>query len=137
MALTHLVDTSVLTRLRRREVVEVVEPLAAAGQLGRAINSDLEVGFSARNANEWDRLMEALGAFETVEIDARHFERARHVQRSLADRGHRGRKIPDLLIAAAAEARNISVLHYDSDFDLISDATGQLTEWVVRSGTID
>lgn len=135
--MTHLVDTSVLTRLRRREVVEVVEPLAAAGQLGRATISDLEVGFSARNATEWDRFMDALGAFETVEIGARHFERARHVQRSLADRGRRGRKIPDLLIAAAAGARHISVLHYDSDFDLISDATGQPTEWVVPSGTID
>ena len=137
MALTHLVDTSVLTRLHRREVVEVVEPLAAAGQIGRASISDLEVGFSARNAAEWDRLMDALEAFEVVEIDAGHFERARQVQRSLADRGHRGRKVPDLLIAAAAEAEEIVVLHYDGDFDLISDATGQPTEWVVPSGTID
>jgi predicted nucleic acid-binding protein len=137
MALTHVVDTSVLTRLHRREVVEVVEPLAAAGQLGRAAISDLEVGFSARNAAEWDRLMDALEAFEVVEIDVGHFERARQVQRSLADRGHRGRKVPDLLIAAAAEARKIIVLHYDGDFDLISDATGQSTEWVVPSGTID
>ena len=137
MALTHLVDTSVLTRLHRRDVVEVVEPLAAAGQLGRASISDLEVGFSARNAAEWDRLMDALEAFDVVEIAAGHFERARQVQRSLADRGLRGRKVPDLLVAAAAEAEKLVVLHYDGDFDLISDATGQPTVWVVPSGTID
>jgi predicted nucleic acid-binding protein len=137
VALTHLVDTSVLTRLHRHEVVDVVEPLASAGQLGRASISDLEVGFSARNAREWDQLMEALEAFDLVEIDARHFDRARQVQRTLADKGRRGRKIPDLLIAAAAEERRITVLHYDSDFDIIASATGQLTEWVIARGTLD
>jgi predicted nucleic acid-binding protein len=137
MAITHLVDTSVLTRVHRREVVEVVEPLASAGRLGRAAISDLEVGFSARNAREWDQLIEALDAFEPVQIDARHFERARQVQRTLADKGQRARKVPDLLIAAAAEARRITVLHYDSDFVIIAGATGQPTEWVVPSGTID
>lgn len=137
MALTHLVDTSVLTRLHREEVVQVVEPLATAGQLGRATISDLEVGFSARNAREWDRLMAALEAFDVIEIDASHFERARHVQRNLADKGLRGRKVPDLLIAAAAEARRISVLHYDSDFDIIAMVTGQPTEWVVPHGSVD
>jgi predicted nucleic acid-binding protein len=137
VALTHLVDTSVLTRLHRREVAAVVEPLASAGRLGRATISDLEIGFSARNAREWDGLMVALEAFDAVEIDADHFERARQVQRTLADKGVRGRKVPDLLIAAAAEARRIAVLHYDSDFDMIAGATGQPTEWVVPHGTID
>jgi predicted nucleic acid-binding protein len=137
VALTHLVDTSVLTRLHRGEVVQVVEPLASAGQLGRATISDLEVGFSARNAREWDRLMAALQAFDPIEIDAGHFERARHVQRNLADKGLRGRKVPDLLIAAVAEARRIAVLHYDSDFDVIASVTGQLTEWVVPHGSVD
>ena len=74
--MTHLVDTSVLTRLHRREVAAVVEPLASAGRLGRATISDLEIGFSARNAREWDGLMVALEAFDAVEIDADHFERA-------------------------------------------------------------
>jgi predicted nucleic acid-binding protein len=137
VALTHLVDTSVLTRLHRREVAAVVAPLASAGQLGRTTVSDLEVGFSARNAGEWDRLMGALEAFDRVPIDADHFARAGQLQRTLADKGLRGRKVPDLLIAAAAEARRITVLHYDSDFDIISTATGQPTQWVVPQGTID
>ena len=37
MALTHLVDTSVLTRLRRQEVRRVVEPLAQTGQIAAAV----------------------------------------------------------------------------------------------------
>jgi len=47
VALTHLVDTSVLTRLGHGAVRTAIEPLATAGQVARAGISDLEVGFSA------------------------------------------------------------------------------------------
>ena len=57
MALTHLVDTSVLTRLQVAEVRGAVEPLASAGVLARTSISDLEIGYSARNAREWDSLV--------------------------------------------------------------------------------
>ena len=137
MALTHLVDTSVLTRLHRSTVREAIEPLAGDGQVARAGISDLEVGFSARNLREWTRLTSALTAFPLIETDAAHVRRARQVQRLLASRGLRGRKVPDLLIAAAAEESGLAVLHYDADFDLIARVTGQRCEWVVPSGTID
>jgi len=63
--------------------------------------------------------------------------RARQVQRLLAARGLRERKVPDLLIAAAAEENSLAVLHYDADFDLITRVTGQTCQWVVPAGTID
>ena len=137
MALTFLVDTSVLARLGHPEVRAVVEPLAAAGRLGRPAICDLEVGFSARTADEWDRLIEALGAFDPVETTSAHVRRAAQVQRLIAQRSQRGRKIPDLLVAAAAEALDIAVLHYDGDFDLIAAVTGQPCTWVVPAGSID
>ncbi len=137
MALTHLVDTSVLTKLRCQEVRRVVEPLAQTGSLARAGISDLELGFSARSANEWDQISEALGAFELIETSADHVRRARHVQRLLAAKHQRGRKVPDLLIAAAAEANELVVLHYDADYDRIARVTGQRTQWVVPAGSVD
>ncbi len=137
MALTHLVDTSVLTRLGHSTVRTSLEPLAAGGQVARAGISDLEVGFSARNLREWTRLAAALAAFPLIETDATHLRRARQVQRLLASRGLRGRKVPDLLIAAAAEESGLAVLHYDADFDLIARVTGQACQWVVPAGTID
>lgn len=136
MALTHLVDTSVLKRLGEREVRSVVEPLAVGGHLGRARICDLEVGYSARNAGEWDQLVGALDAFTDVETTAAHVRRALQVQRLLASRSPRGRKIPDLLVAAAAEELAVTVLHYDADFDLIAAVTGQRCEWVVPAGTV-
>jgi predicted nucleic acid-binding protein len=137
MALTHLLDTSVLTRLRDPTVREVIEPLAQLGQLARAGISDLEIGFSARNAAEWDRLADAVDAFELVETTAEHVRRAKQVQRLLATEHQRGRKLPDLLVAAAAEADGLTVLHYDTDFDLIAAVTNQPCEWVVPAGSID
>ena len=137
MALTHLVDTSVLARLRHSSVRDVIEPMAAAGALARAGISDLEVGYSARSAKEWDRALDALGAFDLVETSSDHVRRARQVQRLLAARHQRGRKVPDLLIAAAAEASDLAVLHYDADFDRITAVTGQRVEWVVPAGTVD
>lgn len=137
MALTHLVDTSVLTRLEHAAVRAALESRAAAGEVARAGISDLEIGFSARNAGEWTRLTAALSAFTLIETEAAHVRRARQVQRLLASRGFRGRKVPDLLIAAAAEENGLAVLHYDADFDLITRVTGQRCEWVVPAGTID
>lgn len=137
MALTHLADTSVLKRLAHPGVRAVVEPLVQAGLLARPAICDLEVGFSARNAEEWDRLIGALGAFDRVATTEQHVARSLQTQRLLAARSQRGRKIPDLLVAAAAEALNLAVLHYDSDFDLISEVTGQRCQWVVPQGSID
>jgi hypothetical protein len=137
MALTHLLDTSVLTRLHHAAIRETIEPLAEQGQLARAGISDLEIGYSARNADEWDQFAEALDAFVLVETSEEHLRRARQVQRLLADRHQRGRKVPDLLIAAAAEHRGLAVFHYDADFDRIAAVTGQACEWVVPAGSID
>ena len=73
MALTHLLDTSVLTRLREPAVRAAIEPRAHRGELARAGISDLEIGFSARNTAEWDRLTDAVEAFELLETAADTF----------------------------------------------------------------
>jgi predicted nucleic acid-binding protein len=137
MALTCLLDTSVLTRLREPAVREAIEPRAERSELARAGITDLEIGYSARTAAEWDRLAEALDAFELVETTNEHLRRARQVQRQLASKHQRGRKVPDLLVAAAAESRNLTILHYDADFDRIAAVTGQPYQWVVPAGSVD
>lgn len=134
--MTYVLDTSVVTRLRVPAVRAQVQALDGAG-LARTTMTDVEVGFSARNGEEWDGLMAALEAFELLDVEARHFARARQVQRLLAVRGLRGRKVPDLLIAAVSEAAGRTVLHYDADFDHIASVTGQATEWIVAQGTVD
>lgn len=83
MALTYLVETSVLTRLANPVVANALLKLVP-DPLGRASISDLELGYSARNAAEWDELLSDLEAFELVETTATHVRRAKEVQRLLA-----------------------------------------------------
>jgi predicted nucleic acid-binding protein len=137
VALTHVLDTSVLKRINDPSVRDAIEPRAARGELARAGISDLEIGYSARNAAEWDELLGVLQVFELIETRAEHVRRARQVQRLLAAKHQRGRKLPDLLIAAAAELDGFGVLHYDADFDRIAAVTGQACEWVVPAGSVD
>ena len=137
MAVTFVVDTSVLKRLHRAEIPRVVEPLALDGILRRASICDLEVGYLARNVDEWERLIGALEAFPRVETSADHVRRALQVQRLVARDSRRGRKIPDLLVAAATEEVDATVLHYDADFDRIAAVTGQPCQWVVPAGTVE
>lgn len=136
MALGFLVDTSVLTRLSDASVRAALEPLAASGEAGRTTISDLEIGFSARSEREWTELLGALGELPSVEITATDLQRALEVQRELARRRLRGRKIPDLLVAAAAERSGLVVLHYDRDFDLIAGVTKQACRWIVERGSV-
>jgi predicted nucleic acid-binding protein len=114
--------------LRDLRLRESIVRLASA--LGRS------VGYSARDAEEWDRLLDALDPFDRVETTAAHLRRALQVQRLLAQSSQRGRKIPDLLIAAAAEQLDVPVLHYNADFDAIASVTGQRCRWVVPAGSV-
>jgi len=137
VALTHLLDTSIVSRLGRPEVRDIIDPLTHAGRIGRAGITDLEVGYGSRNAQEWDQDMADLSVFELIETTSDHVRRARQVQRLLASRSQRGRKVPDLLIAAAAEQAGLTLVHYDNDFELIANVTGQRCQWVVPAGSID
>jgi predicted nucleic acid-binding protein len=78
----------------------------------------------------------ALAVFDLIETTGEHVQRARSVQRMLAAKHQRGRKVAELLIAAAAQANGLTVLHYDADFDRISAATGQRSEWL-PAGSVD
>jgi predicted nucleic acid-binding protein len=137
MALTWLADTSVLTRLANSAVRESVAPLVEQGRVGRCALSDLEVGFSARNANEWDALQRALSVLPLVDVVSSDLDQARETQRALAATGLKGRKVPDLIIAAVALRKELTVLHYDRDFELIAQVTGQPTRWAVDRGAVD
>lgn len=136
MALTYLVDTSVLTRLANPKVRALVEPLALAGSVSRCSISSLEIGAQAKNERTWDELLGSLRIFETREMGEAELRRASQVQRLLAESGLRGRKVPSLLVAATAEAAGMTVLHYDRDFEVIARVTGQPHRWVVPNGSL-
>lgn len=136
---TWLVDKSVLARLARPEVREVVLPRVQAGRIAISIVTELEIGFSARSVDDYLTTRRTLVDYLVpILIAPRAERRAREVQAELVRRGqHRAASIPELLMAAAAEVEQLSVLHYDADFELIASITGQPTQWVVPRGSVD
>lgn len=133
----YLGDTSALARGARQEVKVRLDPLLESGLVARCTPTDLEAGFSSRSPESHRRMREARAVWPFVAVDQTVLDRAVEVQDALADRSQqRGAKIADLLIAAAAESARLVVLHYDDDFDLIAEITGQPTEWVVPAGTV-
>ena len=82
--------------------------------------------------------MSRIDAFELVPTTEGDHRRALALQRRLAERGqHRALSRVDVLLAAAAEGRNLTALQYDADFDVVSEITGQPTQWVAEPGTAD
>lgn len=134
----YVADTSVFARLSRPLVAAAFAPLAAEGLVGVCAPVAFELGFSARNAADHRQLSQRLAAFPAVPVTDADHQRALNVQAALAARGqHRALSLVDALVAAAAEARQLSVLHYDRDFELIAGVTGQGHEWIVPRGTAD
>lgn len=132
----HVLDTSVFARMRIDAVREQLDWLPE-DEVARSVMTDLELGHSARTSAEWEETAKMLGAFTELPLSSEIVDRARDVQRMLAEEGLRGRPVPDLLIAATAEAAGGAVVHYDNDFELIASVTGQPHEWVVERGSID
>lgn len=47
-----------------------------------------------------------------------------------------GTALPDLLVAATAEAGEVTLLHYDADFERIAVVSSQAQEWAVPRGSV-
>jgi len=134
----YLADTSALTRRgTRTEVRNVIEPLLLAGRIATCGIVDLELLYSAPSPSTYRELAKALLATPRVPMTEAVVDRALAVQALLAgDSAHRSVPLPDLLIAAAAEAAGLTVLHYDADFERISRLTDQPVQWVVPRGSV-
>lgn len=133
----YLVDKSALARMPSAAVRERLAPILEAGEAATCGIIDLEVLYSARGHPEHQTARQRRRlAYESVPITPEVFERALDVQGELAKTGRHRIPIPDLLIAATAESAGLTVLHYDRDFDLIAEVTGQATEWVVPRGSV-
>jgi predicted nucleic acid-binding protein len=133
----YLGDTSALARLGQSLVAVRLAPLLESGLVARCTPTDLEAGFSSTSPASHRTMRQERSAWPFVEMTQQTLDRAVAVQDALAEQSQqRGAKIADLLIAAAAEAAGLIVLHYDHDFDLIAEITGQPTEWIVPAGTV-
>ncbi len=132
-------DTSTWHRSDHPEVARRWREELVADRVAATPPMRLEVLYSARSESDLRAIALELDGLRQVPCGSRAFARAEEVQRRLAERGglhHRSVKLVDLLIAAAAEAAEATVWHYDEDYDRIAAVTGQPTEWVARRGSL-
>jgi predicted nucleic acid-binding protein len=137
----HLADTSawVWTRAVGGELRTAFDEGVIEGQVATCDMVRLELLYSARNATDFTSLRVELDALPNCEIGVDEWQRALEVYERLARQGglhHRSVRHPDLLIAAAAEASGIPVLHYDEDYDRIAAITGQEVRWLASRGSL-
>jgi predicted nucleic acid-binding protein len=134
----ELADTSVWARSGKPGF----EWFGSALEDGRIAVCDMvvmELLWSTRDIADFRKTEAALLACPWFSIEPRDWDEARRVFRELAARGplhHRQVKIPDLLIAAVAARHAVTVVHYDGDFEIIADVTGQATRWAAPRGTL-
>lgn len=135
----YVVDTSAWVR-------QTTEPLVRARVAQALVDGDialvtpvvLELGYSARNPAEWDRLHTSLAVFPVLAPSARTHLLAVELQRALWHSGRlRAAGAFDTLIAALAIEHDATVLHYDTDYEHLAAADGRLAhEWVAPRGTL-
>jgi predicted nucleic acid-binding protein len=138
----ELADTSAWswTRVVGGDIREAFDEAVVDGEIATCDMVRLELLYSTQTAGEFESLRSDLGALPDCPIGKPHWERALDVYEQLARKAglhHRAVKHPDLLIAAAAEAAGIPVVHFDEDYDLIARITGQKARWLAPRGSLN
>jgi predicted nucleic acid-binding protein len=135
---SYLADTSALARLHQAPVASVLSPLIESGLVATCGVIEFELGWATRTSAEFDQVRADRDVgYEWLATDDEDWRRALEVQAALWRTGRmRSAGLPDLLVAAVAERERVTILHYDADYDLIAEVTGQPTQWVVPRGTV-
>jgi len=136
---TYLADKSALARFETSsDVRATLDSLLPFGEIATCGVVDLELLYSARSPDAYAAAAASLRALPRIPMSEEVLDRALEVQGRLAQRSqHRGVRLPDLLIAACAETAELTVLHYDADYERIAEVTGQPVQWVVPRGSVD
>jgi predicted nucleic acid-binding protein len=134
----HLIDTSAAARMTHPEVAARLAPLIEAGFVATTAQLDAEALYSARNAAEYEQLWsDRRLAYEYLPTNDEHWQTALDAQRRLASTGrHRAIGMVDLLIATLASAHDVTLLHYDADFEIAAEVLPFQHRWVMERGSI-
>ncbi|MGW0248236.1 PIN domain-containing protein [Nocardia goodfellowii] len=132
-AAQFLIDTSALVPIMKKAPDCLAwQEAAVAGLIAVCPITELEFLYSARSAADRAQVIEEIRiVFGWEPVDDRAYDRAWEVQGELTTRGqHRGAGPIDLVLAANAELRGLTLLHRDRDFDCVAAITGQPHQWL-------
>jgi predicted nucleic acid-binding protein len=136
---TFIADKSAWSRASHRRVRKSWSRAFLDGQITTCPIVDLELLYSTRNGDDFDRLASDLAQLRSVPVTRSVTNAAQQALRTLAHDAplrHRSVKLPDLLIAACAADASIGVLHYDEDFDRLANVLAFESRWIALRGSI-
>jgi len=123
-----VVDTSAW--LRGHEVREEWSAAVQAGQIMTTPVLAFELLRTARDLQTFGDLEEELSALKEIRLDRGVVDAARSALREMARTGQHRLPFQDLLVAAAAQARGVGVLHYDGHFDRLAQFLSFESRWI-------
>jgi predicted nucleic acid-binding protein len=136
----ELADTSAWTNRRKSDRIwEDFGTRLERGQIAICDPVKIELLWWERDAAAVAARRDELDALRAVPAGERVWRRALDVLELLAEQGplhHRGPKLADLVIAAAAERAELPVLHYDRHFEVIASVTGQEVRALAPLGSL-
>jgi hypothetical protein len=123
--------------MRHPEVSRRLRPLIEGGVVATTASLDAEALYSAREAAEYEQLWaDRRAAYVYVPTNDEHWQTALGVQRVLATRGrHRAVGMADLLTATLGAAHQLTVVHYDADFETAATVLTFRHQWVLPRGS--
>jgi predicted nucleic acid-binding protein len=134
----YLIDTSAAARMRNPAVSRRLRPLIEGGVVATTASLDAEALYSARGPAEYEQLWaDRRIAYEYLPTNDEHWQTALGAQRTLATTGqHRAVGVADLLTATLAATHQLTVVHYDADFDTAATVLTFEHHWVLPPGSI-
>jgi serine/threonine protein kinase len=133
---TELVDGRTLRQIIADGPLPLDGTLALAVQVAEGLSVAHRAGIVHRDMKPENVMVTPDGLVKVLDLGLAKLQPSSN---RLARRGglhHRSVKIPDLFIAACAEAAPAVVWHYDEDYDRIAKITGQAMEWIAPRGTL-
>ena len=97
----------------------------------------LELTRLTPNETRAREVAERLAVFESVQMPAQLWSSARRLQTALSANGDHRRVPPvDLLIACAAEAAMVPLVHYHRDYERIARVSALEHRWLMPDGAL-
>ncbi len=133
-----VVDTSAWSRAHHAAVRDYWIESLLADRLRLSPAVKLEILLTARDGESFDDLLDELSALRTAPLSTPVLRAATAAMRSLAHRSAGTHRIPivDYLTAASAQEINATVLHYDADYDVLSEVMSFESAWLAPPGSL-
>lgn len=134
----YLVDNSVWARLPKSAVVASrLFEVAQAHEIVTATPQVLETAFSARTPAEHDEIIARMAAFDPLPMSATTHTIALNLQHGLWHSGRmRAAGAFDILLAALAIEHDVTLLHYDADYEHLAGVSALRQEWIAPRGSL-